>query len=96
MSSTTCFFFFKKYENYQYFSGEKKALSRAMFLPIFLDEKETSEKESSKHKGPLSQKKWNRVFGLLQPYLRPYGESREGRLDFYHRALSKAVRKRFV
>ena len=40
--------------------------------------------------------KWNRVFGLLQPYLRPYGDSREGRLDFYHRALSKAVRKRFV
>lgn len=60
------------------------------------DEKETSEKETKKqHVGYLSDSKWSRVFTTLQPYLRPYGDSSKGRLDFYHRTLSKAVRNRY-
>ncbi|KAK6179484.1 hypothetical protein SNE40_011834 [Patella caerulea] len=59
------------------------------------DEKECSEKEKAKVIGPLPDKKWNFVFTTLRPFLRPYGDSKEGRLDFYHRALSKAVRKKY-
>ncbi|XP_064604560.1 TPR repeat-containing protein DDB_G0287407-like isoform X2 [Liolophura sinensis] len=59
------------------------------------EEKETSEKESVKQSGLLTECKWNRVFSTLKPFLRPFGESTEGRLDFYHRALSKAVRKKY-
>ena len=43
---------------------------------------------------PVSSRKWNAIMKTLQPYLRYNGESKEGRLDFYHRALSKAVRRR--
>ncbi|XP_033737542.1 LOW QUALITY PROTEIN: nephrocystin-3-like [Pecten maximus] len=60
------------------------------------EEKESSEKESAKSVGPLPDKKWTKVFSTLQPFLRPYGDNREGRLDFYHRALSKAVIKRYL
>ena len=45
-------------------------------------------------KDHLSDEVWKAAYQILQPFLRPYGDSREGRLDFYHRALSKAVRKR--
>ncbi|KAL4235832.1 hypothetical protein ACF0H5_004222 [Mactra antiquata] len=59
------------------------------------DEKETSEKETKKHCGHLSDSKWSRIFHVLQPYLRPYSDSSQGRIDFYHRTLSKAVRHRY-
>ncbi|XP_076462217.1 TPR repeat-containing protein DDB_G0287407-like [Babylonia areolata] len=60
------------------------------------EEKETQEKESKQKKRDLlSERKWQWIFSRLQPYLRPYGESTEGRLDFYHSAVSKAVRKRY-
>ena len=36
--------------------------------------------------------KWAAVYRRLRPFLRPFGDSGEGRLDFYHRSLSKAVR----
>ncbi|KAK7100982.1 hypothetical protein V1264_023836 [Littorina saxatilis] len=59
------------------------------------EEKEAQEKESKQKKREvLSERKWLWIFSRLQPYLRPYGESKEGRLDFHHRAVSKAVRKR--
>ncbi|XP_071161707.1 TPR repeat-containing protein DDB_G0287407-like [Mytilus galloprovincialis] len=59
------------------------------------DEKESSEKEVIKVMDPVSSRKWNAIMKTLQPYLRYNGESKEGRLDFYHRALSKAVRRRY-
>ena len=66
-----------------------------VYVHLCAEEKETQEKESKKKKQEmLSERKWQWIFSRLQPYLRPYGESKEGRLDFYHRALSKAVRKR--
>ena len=40
--------------------------------------------------------KWADVYRALKPFVRPFGESGEGRLDFYHRSLSKAVRKKYV
>ncbi|RDD44594.1 Telomerase protein component 1 [Trichoplax sp. H2] len=43
---------------------------------------------------PLPAAKWAVVFRALKPFLRPCGDSGEGRLDFYHRAMSKAVRKK--
>lgn len=39
--------------------------------------------------------KWAEVYRALRPFLRPFGESGEGRLDFYHRSLSKAVRRKY-
>ncbi|XP_052774111.1 TPR repeat-containing protein DDB_G0287407-like [Mya arenaria] len=61
------------------------------------DEKETSEKETLSTGGCvcLSEGKWSRVFSTLRPYLRPYGDSHSGRIDFYHTTLSKAVRQRY-
>jgi nephrocystin-3 len=44
--------------------------------------------------GPLPAFKWTDIYRALRPFLRPFGDSGEGRLDFYHRSLSKAVRKR--
>lgn len=68
-------------------------MSHATFLCP--EEKETQEKEVKKKKHDLlSEQKWQWIFTRLQPFLRPYGDSKDGRLDFYHRALSKAVRKR--
>ena len=62
---------------------------------VCTEEKEAQEKESKQKKREmLSERKWQWIFTRLQPYLRPYGESKEGRLDFHHRAVSKAVRKR--
>ena len=61
---------------------------------MYVEEKESSEKESCKNNQPLSDRKWKAVFHSLKPYLRPFGDSKEGRLDFYHRALSKAVHNR--
>jgi len=53
------------------------------------------EKKSSDF-GPLPAYKWTDIYRALRPFLRPFGDSGEGRLDFYHRSLSKAVRKRHV
>ncbi|GAB1609949.1 repeat-containing DDB_G0287407-like [Argonauta hians] len=57
------------------------------------EEKESSEKESVKKLQCLPEEKWQQVYSTLKPFLRPYGDSNEGRIDFYHRAVSKAVRK---
>ena len=58
--------------------------------------KESSEKETYKDQGNLPAFKWAAVYRSLRPFLRPFGDSGEGRLDFYHRSLSKAVRKKYV
>ena len=39
---------------------------------------------------------WARVYRSLQFYLRPPGETGEGVLDFFHRQLAKAVRRRYL
>ncbi|XP_077863332.1 telomerase protein component 1-like, partial [Saccoglossus kowalevskii] len=59
------------------------------------EEKGASGKESdvvNQFKQPLAPFKWATVYRALKPFLRPFGDSGEGRLDFYHRSLSKAVR----
>lgn len=38
--------------------------------------------------------KWAIVYRALKPLLRPCGDLGEGRLDFYHRSISKAVRRK--
>ena len=55
--------------------------------------------DSAKEKGykdtaRLPAYRWSEVYRALKPFLRPFGDSGEGRLDFYHRSLSKAVRKK--
>ena len=44
----------------------------------------------------LPAREWAVIYRNLKPLLRPCGDLGEGRLDFYHRSLSKAVRKRLV
>ncbi|MEK6323893.1 MAG: DUF4062 domain-containing protein [Acidobacteriota bacterium] len=39
---------------------------------------------------------WARLYRGLRFYLRPTGEAGEGMLDFFHRQLAKAVRKRYL
>lgn len=39
--------------------------------------------------------KWALVYRALKPLLRPCGDLGEGRLDFYHRSISKAVRRKY-
>ena len=61
------------------------------FLP------DDSKREKTKEDiGVLPAYKWAEVYRALKPFVRPFGESGEGRLDFYHRSLSKAVRKKCV
>jgi hypothetical protein len=53
------------------------------------------QKEKEKEKNAkLPAMKWAAVYRALRPFLRPFGDSGEGRLDFYHRTLSKVVRKK--
>jgi len=44
----------------------------------------------------LAAASWSPLYQSLQPFLRPCGEPGEGRLDFFHRAVSKAVRLRYL
>lgn len=55
------------------------------------DKKKTTKKKTKKF---LSAAKWALVYRALKPLLRPCGDLGEGRFDFYHRSISKAVRKR--
>lgn len=68
-------------------------------MPADKDEdnsKDRGEKEkANKDASPLPAMKWAVVYRALKPFIRPFGDSGEGRLDFYHRALSKAVRKKY-
>ena len=56
----------------------------------------TVDKGSEKSSCQLSAYKWAEVYRGLRTFLRPFGDSGEGRLDFYHRSLSKAVRIKCV
>ncbi|KAK2162086.1 hypothetical protein LSH36_104g03069 [Paralvinella palmiformis] len=63
----------------------------------FEDEKEkddTSQEESLYERLPAQ--KWSIVERALRSFLRPFGTLGEGRIDFYHRSISKVVRKRFL
>ncbi|XP_038079413.1 telomerase protein component 1-like isoform X2 [Patiria miniata] len=56
----------------------------------------TKDRGKEKTRGePLPAVKWSAVYRALRPFLRPFGDSGEGRLDFYHRSLSKAVRQKY-
>ncbi|XP_074662841.1 TPR repeat-containing protein DDB_G0287407-like [Tubulanus polymorphus] len=57
--------------------------------------KDSKRKEKQLYKEQLSAFKWATVYRALRKFLRPFGNSGEGRLDFYHRSLSKAVRKKY-
>ncbi|XP_066928434.1 TPR repeat-containing protein DDB_G0287407-like isoform X2 [Clytia hemisphaerica] len=43
----------------------------------------------------LPARDWALIYRNLKPLLRPCGDLGEGRLDFYHRSLSKAARRRY-
>ena len=51
-------------------------------------------KGKRKEKKFLPAAKWALVYRALKPLLRPCGDLGEGRLDFYHRSISKAVRRK--
>lgn len=50
------------------------------------------------HSSPvqLPQGVWARVYRTLRPLLREPGESGDGMLDFFHRQMAKAVRRRYA
>ena len=54
--------------------------------------KEKEKKRKEKKFVPAA--KWALVYRALKPLLRPCGDLGEGRLDFYHRSISKAVRRK--
>ena len=63
--------------------GEKKAAAAA-----------GGAKGKRKEKKFVPAAKWALVYRALKPLLRPCGDLGEGRLDFYHRSISKAVRRK--
>ncbi|ESO87193.1 hypothetical protein LOTGIDRAFT_229331 [Lottia gigantea] len=48
------------------------------------------------YNGKLLMAQWALVYLGLKPFLRPFGGSGEGRLDFYHRSTSKVVRQVYL
>ena len=77
-------------------SGDLRHLN-AHVTPLWCNFSDDSCPEKSKKDiGFLPAYKWSGVYRALKPFLRPFGDSGEGRLDFYHRSLSKAVRKKWV
>lgn len=65
------------------------------------DDKQDEEKKATGRKPKKNEKKflpavkWALVYRALKPLLRPCGDLGEGRLDFYHRSISKAVRRKY-
>jgi len=63
------------------------------------DPNETVKSKKTRAKGKqvnfLPAREWAVIYRNLKPLLRPCGDLGEGRLDFYHRSLSKAVRKKY-
>ena len=60
------------------------------------DEKDSNKNKKIKRKQIkfLPAREWAIIYRNLKPLLRPCGDLGEGRLDFYHRSLSKAVRQK--
>ena len=66
-------------------------------LFYYPEEKESSEKDLGKLQNglkPLDEQHWLEIYAALRPYLRPFGNSKDSRLHYYHRAFGKAVRTR--
>lgn len=57
--------------------------------------KATTGRKQKNEKKFLPAVKWALVYRALKPLLRPCGDLGEGRLDFYHRSISKAVRRKY-
>lgn len=56
---------------------------------------ESPEQSGGIEKGSrLPYAEWAGVYRNLRVFLRPYGNPNEGRLDFYHRTLSKVVQEK--
>ena len=53
-----------------------------------------AERAKGKQVNFLPARDWAIIYRNLKPLLRPCGDLGEGRLDFYHRSLSKAARRR--
>ncbi|CAH1244024.1 TEP1 [Branchiostoma lanceolatum] len=64
-------------------------------MPKDMPHKKKRGKGNSEKLEILPMAKWAVVYRGLRTFLRPFGESGEGRLDFYHRSLSKAVRSKY-
>lgn len=82
----------------------KENISKLVQETYVKDEKdgEGKDKDKVKFKRPkgkqvnfLPARDWAVIYRNLKPLLRPCGDLGEGRLDFYHRSLSKAVRRKY-
>ena len=62
------------------------------------DKNDKDENKNKRKKGKqiqfLPAREWAIIYRNLKQLLRPCGDLGEGRLDFYHRSLSKAVRRK--
>jgi len=61
--------------------------------PLLVDAPVVSKQVANKL---LSPERWQTILHCLEPFLRPCGERRQSFLDFFHRAVSKAVRRRYL
>ncbi|XP_057298417.1 TPR repeat-containing protein DDB_G0287407-like isoform X1 [Hydractinia symbiolongicarpus] len=59
------------------------------------DKKEKAHRPKGKQVNFLPARDWAIIYRNLKQLLRPCGDLGEGRLDFYHRSLSKAVRRKY-
>ena len=65
---------------------------------VVKDKNDKDENKNKRKKGKqiqfLPAREWAIIYRNLKQLLRPCGDLGEGRLDFYHRSLSKAVRRK--
>ena len=81
----------------------KKRVDETYVVKDEHNEKVTEDRANEKNKVKkrkrivfLPARDWAIIYRNLKPLLRPCGDLGEGRLDFYHRSLSKAVRQKYV
>ena len=81
---------------YHFLQNAFEVVRVSLHIYIKLISDDSSREKSRKDIGSLPFYKWAEVYRALRLFLRPFGDSGEGRLDFYHRSLSKAVRIRYA
>ena len=91
----------KKEDEMEKITEKFKKLVTETYVKKELEEKEMDETGNNerrpKHRKQikfLPAREWAIIYRNLKQLLRPCGDLGEGRLDFYHRSLSKAVRRK--
>ena len=73
-----------------------KLLAKPGLIPVELESIcKCSERTNHRQNERIPAVIWADVYRLLRPFLRPFGPSGEGGLNFYHRTLSEVIRSRY-